>query len=131
MIYVYVCDFMCLGFRVFKRWDINVSIRECGFVVTGFTFYMQTWVIERKGPVFLGLSTPLAFIFTTVFAALLIGEIISLGRYIKYYFLEKIYNCFICWGILISDRFHLCWGILISDRFHLKNNIPVTPGRVI
>ncbi|KAJ0888007.1 putative EamA domain-containing protein [Helianthus annuus] len=79
-------------------WNIKLlAVAYCGFVVTGFTFYMQTWVIERKGPVFLGLSTPLAFIFTTVFAALLIGEIISLGSVIGGIFLiGGLY--FVLWG---------------------------------
>ncbi|KAK1432349.1 hypothetical protein QVD17_09245 [Tagetes erecta] len=71
------------GYQWKLGWNIRLlAVAYCGFVVTGFTFYLQTWVIERKGPVFLGLSTPLAFIFTTIFAALLIGEIITLGSVI-------------------------------------------------
>ncbi|KAI3669192.1 hypothetical protein L6452_40419 [Arctium lappa] len=61
-------------------WNIRIlAVAYCGFVVTGVTFYLQTWVIEKKGPVFLALSTPLAFVFTTATTALLLGEIISLG----------------------------------------------------
>ncbi|KAD4586326.1 hypothetical protein E3N88_23927 [Mikania micrantha] len=69
------------GFQWKLGWNIRLlAVAYCGIGVTGIAFYLQTWVIERKGPVFLGLSTPLAFIFTTIFAAILLGEILSLGR---------------------------------------------------
>lgn len=51
-----------------------------GIVVTGLTYYLQAWVIEKKGPVFLAMSTPLALIMTMFSSAILLGEIISLGR---------------------------------------------------
>jgi len=47
--------------------------------VTGLTYYLQAWVIEKKGPVFLAMSTPLALIMTMFSSAILLGEIISLG----------------------------------------------------
>jgi len=50
-------------------------------MVTGVTYYLQTWVIEKKGPVFLAMSTPLVLIITTFASATILGEIISLGRY--------------------------------------------------
>jgi len=49
-------------------------------MVTGVTYYLQTWVIEKKGPVFLAMSTPLALIITIFSSAVILGEIISLGR---------------------------------------------------
>jgi len=49
-------------------------------MVTGVTYYLQTWVIEKRGPVFLAMSTPLALIMTILSSAILLGEIISLGR---------------------------------------------------
>lgn len=51
-----------------------------GIVVTGVTYYLQTWVIEKKGPVFLAMSTPLALIITIFCSAILLGEVITLGR---------------------------------------------------
>ncbi|KAA8531000.1 hypothetical protein F0562_005710 [Nyssa sinensis] len=50
-----------------------------GIVVTGVTYYLQAWVIEKKGPVFLAMSTPLALVFTIFSSAFLLGETISLG----------------------------------------------------
>ncbi|KAL2531390.1 WAT1-related protein [Abeliophyllum distichum] len=61
-------------------WDIKlISIAYCGMVVTGITFYLQAWVIEKKGPVFLAMTTPLIMIFTSFASTFLFGEIISLG----------------------------------------------------
>ncbi|CAI0555097.1 unnamed protein product [Linum tenue] len=51
-------------------WDMKlVAVVYCGVMVTGVSYYLQAWVIEKKGPVFVALSTPLAFIFTTICSA--------------------------------------------------------------
>ncbi|GFY93894.1 nodulin MtN21 /EamA-like transporter family protein [Actinidia rufa] len=68
-----------------------------GIVVTGMTYYLQTWVIEKKGPVFLAMSTPLALIFTIFSSALLLGEIISLGSVLG-------------GTLLIGGLFSVLWG---------------------
>ncbi|CAL1409205.1 unnamed protein product [Linum trigynum] len=60
-------------------WDMKlVAVVYCGVVVTGVTYYLQAWVLEKKGPVFLAMSTPLAFIFTMLFSVLLC-DFIDLG----------------------------------------------------
>lgn len=61
-------------------WNVRlISVAYCGIVVTGVTFYLQAWVIEKKGPVFLAVTTPLVLVFTICSSAILLGEIISLG----------------------------------------------------
>ncbi|KAL8477764.1 hypothetical protein ACS0TY_029896 [Phlomoides rotata] len=61
-------------------WNIKLlSIAYCGIVVTGFTFYLQAWVVEKKGPVFLAMTTPLILVFTIIISAFALGEIISFG----------------------------------------------------
>ncbi|KAE9608721.1 putative EamA domain-containing protein [Lupinus albus] len=61
-------------------WNIRLlSVLYCGIMVTGVTYYLQTWVIEKKGPVFLAMSTPLALILTIFSSALVLGVIIRLG----------------------------------------------------
>ncbi|CAL1409295.1 unnamed protein product [Linum trigynum] len=60
-------------------WDVKlVSVVYCGVMVSGVTYYFQAWVLEKKGPVFLAMSTPLAFIFTAICSALLC-DFINLG----------------------------------------------------
>ncbi|KAI8540685.1 hypothetical protein RHMOL_Rhmol08G0005200 [Rhododendron molle] len=62
------------------EWNVRLlAVVYCGVVVTGVTFYLQAWVIEKKGPVFLAMSQPLAFAFTIFCSAFLFGETISLG----------------------------------------------------
>ncbi|KAF5745166.1 WAT1-related protein [Tripterygium wilfordii] len=61
-------------------WNVRlVAVAYSGVMVTGVSFYLQSWVVEKKGPVFLAMSTPLALIFTTLSSAILLCEIISLG----------------------------------------------------
>ncbi|CAK7328525.1 unnamed protein product [Dovyalis caffra] len=61
-------------------WNVRlVAVAYCGIVVTGVTFYLQAWIIEKKGPVFLAMSTPFILVFTMFFSAILLCEIITLG----------------------------------------------------
>ncbi|XAR73234.1 hypothetical protein NMG60_11007138 [Bertholletia excelsa] len=61
-------------------WNVRLlSVVYCGIVVTGVTYYLQAWVIEKKGPVFLATSSPLALVFTMLTSAILLGESITLG----------------------------------------------------
>ncbi|PSS21340.1 WAT1-related protein [Actinidia chinensis var. chinensis] len=80
------------------EWNVRLlAVVYCGIVVTGMTYYLQTWVIEKKGPVFLAMSTPLALIFTIFSSALLLGEIISLGSVLG-------------GTLLIGGLFSVLWG---------------------
>lgn len=49
-----------------------------GLVVNGVS-YLQAWCVDKKGPVFLTVWTPLCFVFT-MFCSSLLGEIVHLGR---------------------------------------------------
>ncbi|RYQ84846.1 hypothetical protein Ahy_B10g104337 [Arachis hypogaea] len=61
-------------------WNLRLlSVVYCGVMVTGVTYYLQTWVIEKKGPVFLAMSTPLNLIITIFASAIILGEITTLG----------------------------------------------------
>lgn len=51
-----------------------------GLVVTGVAFYLQTWCLEKKGPVFLAIFTPLSLVFTLILSIVLAGEMVHLGR---------------------------------------------------
>ncbi|XP_022971659.1 WAT1-related protein At5g64700-like [Cucurbita maxima] len=62
-------------------WNLRLlSVAYCGIVATGVTYSLQTWVIKKKGPVFLAMSTPIILVITTISSAVLLGESISLGR---------------------------------------------------
>ncbi|KAL5706892.1 hypothetical protein ACHQM5_025000 [Ranunculus cassubicifolius] len=70
--------------RSIHAWKLHLDVQllavaYCGVVVTGFTFYLQAWCIEKKGPVFLAMATPLSLIITIICSVLFLGEMISLG----------------------------------------------------
>ncbi|XP_017697585.2 WAT1-related protein At5g64700 [Phoenix dactylifera] len=70
--------------RDFSRWKLGldaglVSVIYCGIIVTGVAFYLQSWVIEKRGPVFLAMSTPLTLIITIMGSYFLQGELVNLG----------------------------------------------------
>ncbi|CAM8876280.1 unnamed protein product [Rhodiola kirilowii] len=67
-----------------KEWRLGLNVRllavaYCGIVVTGICYYLQTFVVEKKGPVFLSLSTPLSLIITIICSTFLLGIPVSLG----------------------------------------------------
>ncbi|MCL7028238.1 hypothetical protein MKW94_009052 [Papaver nudicaule] len=57
------------------EWDIHLlSVAYCGIVVTGITYWLQAWCIEKKGPVFIAMFTPLALVITIIFSAFIWKE---------------------------------------------------------
>ncbi|XP_074295530.1 WAT1-related protein At5g64700 [Silene latifolia] len=62
-------------------WNIRLlAVAYCGIVVTGVAYCLQAYVIEKRGPVFLALWTPMGLVITMFCSVLLLGEIITLGR---------------------------------------------------
>lgn len=55
-----------------------------GIMVTGFTYWLQVWAIEKKGPVFTALYTPLALIITCIVSSFLFKETLYLGRFVRF-----------------------------------------------
>ncbi|KAH7671269.1 WAT1-related protein, partial [Dioscorea alata] len=70
--------------RDFAKWKLHwdmglLAIGYSAVAVTGFSYYLQAWCIEKKGPVFLVISSPLAFVFTMMGSSFILGEKINLG----------------------------------------------------
>ncbi|XP_010241742.1 PREDICTED: WAT1-related protein At1g43650-like [Nelumbo nucifera] len=61
-------------------WDVSLlSVAYCGVIVTGITYWLQVWCIEKKGPVFASIFTPLALLITAIFSAFLWKETLHWG----------------------------------------------------
>ncbi|EOY16718.1 Nodulin MtN21 /EamA-like transporter family protein isoform 2 [Theobroma cacao] len=61
-------------------WDVHLlSVAYCGVIVTGITYLLQVWTIEKKGPVFTAIFTPLALIITAILSAFLWKETLHWG----------------------------------------------------
>ncbi|KAF2284343.1 hypothetical protein GH714_020971 [Hevea brasiliensis] len=94
-------------------WNVRLlAVIYCGIMVTGVTFYVQAWVIEKKGPVFLAMSTPLNLIFTMVCSAILLCEIISLGS-----LMGEV--------LLVGGLYSVLWGKNKEEKMNDKNCIIV------
>ncbi|KAJ1261095.1 hypothetical protein BS78_09G001900 [Paspalum vaginatum] len=62
------------------RLDVGLlAVAYSGFVVTGVSFYLQAWCIEKWGPVFLAMSNPLGLLLTIFCSSFFLGEIVHLG----------------------------------------------------
>ncbi|CAI0396111.1 unnamed protein product [Linum tenue] len=62
-------------------WNIHLyAVAYCGVVVTGLTYWLQLWAIQRKGPVFAAMFTPLALIVAAIFSAIVWKEVLYLGN---------------------------------------------------
>ncbi|XP_052190934.1 WAT1-related protein At1g43650 isoform X1 [Diospyros lotus] len=86
------CSFSCMQSAVWAvavernvsswklGWDVHLlSVAYCGIIVTGITYWMQVWVIDKKGPVFTVIFTPLALIITAISSSFLWKEVLYLG----------------------------------------------------
>lgn len=100
--------------RDLSRWKLRmdiglVAVAYSGFVVTGVSFYLQAWCIEKKGPVFLAMSNPLGLVLTILCSSLFLGEIVHLGS--------------ILGGILlVAGLYSVLWGK--SKEHHMHNMLP-------
>lgn len=52
-----------------------------GILVSGVAYYMQVWVIEKSGPVFLAMTVPITLL-VTIILSLFLGEAVTLGRFV-------------------------------------------------
>ncbi|PPS04855.1 hypothetical protein GOBAR_AA15806 [Gossypium barbadense] len=67
-----------------RQWKLGWNFRllavvYCGIFVTGVAYYLQAWVIAKKGPVFHAVMIPSNLIMTSLGSVFLLGETINLG----------------------------------------------------
>ncbi|CAD6213716.1 unnamed protein product [Miscanthus lutarioriparius] len=70
--------------RDFSKWKLgfNISllaILYSGSMVTGASYFLQTWCLQMRGPMFFAAWTPLCFVFTVFCSSFFLGEIVHLG----------------------------------------------------
>nr|XP_029118095.1 WAT1-related protein At5g64700-like [Elaeis guineensis] len=90
--------FVALVFeRDFSRWklglDMNLTSVAYGVTIqthiqsdawqstigVGVSYYLQSWTIEKRGPVFLAMFMPLTLVITMILSSFLLGEQVTLG----------------------------------------------------
>ncbi|XP_039847864.1 WAT1-related protein At5g64700-like isoform X1 [Panicum virgatum] len=78
------CFFITLAAeRDFAKWRLGLDARliavvYSGILVSGVAYYMQVWVIDKSGPVFLAMTMPITLL-VTIILSLFLGEAITLG----------------------------------------------------
>ncbi|XP_078170539.1 WAT1-related protein At5g64700-like [Carex rostrata] len=70
--------------RDFNKWKLHfddglLGVSYNGLFVSGISFYLQAWCIEKKGAVFLAVWQPLSLLTTLVCSSFFLGETINLG----------------------------------------------------
>ncbi|OMP02751.1 Drug/metabolite transporter [Corchorus olitorius] len=62
-------------------WNVQLlTIIYCGVVLSALAYYLQTWCISNKGPVFAAMFIPLVVVFVAIFSAIFFAERLHLGR---------------------------------------------------
>ncbi|CAN0892184.1 WAT1-related protein At1g43650 [Linum grandiflorum] len=89
-------------------WNVHLySVAYCGVMVTALTYWLRLWAIQRKGPVFTAIFTPLALIITAIFSSLVWHEVLyvgSVGGTI----------------LLVGGLYLVLWGKNKEERFNRK-----------
>ncbi|XP_068636164.1 WAT1-related protein At5g64700-like [Aristolochia californica] len=64
-------------------WNVQLlTIIYSGTVISALTYYLQTWCVSEKGPVFVALFSPLLAVIVAVFSAFAFAERLHLGSLI-------------------------------------------------
>ena len=71
------------------QWFGFFSIEFQGIACNGFTFFVQLWCTEIKGPVFVTMFDPVAAIMAAMLAYFIFGENLYVGMYVFILFSER------------------------------------------
>ncbi|XXG66993.1 hypothetical protein AAC387_Pa06g0438 [Persea americana] len=80
------------------EWNIQLlAIIYCGIVNSALLYYLQTWCISVKGPVFVAMFSPLLLVVVAVFSACVFAERLHLGSLIGAFLIIVGLYC-VLWG---------------------------------
>ncbi|KAI6691111.1 hypothetical protein NL676_027939 [Syzygium grande] len=84
-------------------WDMQLlSVVYCGVIVTAISYWLQVWAIEKKGPVFTAMFTPIALVIAAFFSAFLWKETLFCGSLVgALLMVGGLY--FVLWGKIKED----------------------------
>ncbi|KAM7269437.1 hypothetical protein ACFE04_024934 [Oxalis oulophora] len=79
-------------------WNVQLlTIIYSGLVISALMYYLQTWCISKKGPVFVAMFTPLLLVIVATFSALAFAERLHVGSLVGTLFIiVGLY--FVLWG---------------------------------
>ncbi|KAK3027785.1 hypothetical protein RJ639_042230 [Escallonia herrerae] len=90
------CFFSCIGSAVWGA----------GIVVTAVSYWLQVWVVDKKGPVFTAMFSPLALVLTAIMSAILFKETLHWGS--------------VCGALLlVVGLYSFLWGKKTEAKFEI------------
>ncbi|KAH8494697.1 hypothetical protein Peur_060613 [Populus x canadensis] len=79
-------------------WNVQLlTIIYCGVVISALGYYLQTWCISHKGPVFVAMFSPLLVVIVGLFSAFAFAERLHLGSLIGT-------------GLIVVGLYCVLWG---------------------
>ncbi|KZV50327.1 hypothetical protein F511_39470 [Dorcoceras hygrometricum] len=70
-------------------WNVNLlTVAYCGIIVNGLDYWLQAWVVEKKGAVFSVNFSPFATIFAAILSAIFLKETLNMGSRASPQFME-------------------------------------------
>ncbi|XP_058106688.1 WAT1-related protein At5g64700-like [Magnolia sinica] len=79
-------------------WNVQLlAIVYCGIVISALVYYLHTWCISEKGPVFNAMFSPLLLVVVGIFSALVFAERLHLGSVIGAFLIIVGLYC-VLWG---------------------------------
>ncbi|PQP98744.1 hypothetical protein Pyn_40478 [Prunus yedoensis var. nudiflora] len=111
------------------EWNLQLlTIVYCGVVISALAYYLQTWCISYKGPVFAAMFSPLQVIIVALFSAIAFAERLHFGSLIGAFLIIAGLYC-VLWGKrkdnLVAEQTENGKGVL-EDIKVLENDISVT-----
>ncbi|PQP94684.1 WAT1-related protein [Prunus yedoensis var. nudiflora] len=111
------------------EWNLQLlTIVYCGVVISALAYYLQTWCISYKGPVFAAMFSPLQVIIVALFSAIVFAERLHFGSLIGAFLIIAGLYC-VLWGKrkdnLVAEQTENGKGVL-EDIKVLENDISVT-----
>ncbi|KAL6597833.1 hypothetical protein ACP70R_046638 [Stipagrostis hirtigluma subsp. patula] len=91
--------------RDFSRWKLSLDVSLVAIMYSGITLailsYLQIWLVDKRGPVFLSMTVPLTLVITIILT-FMIGEAVTLGSVIS--------------GVLmVGGLYNVLWGKRIEQ----------------
>ncbi|KAB5534897.1 hypothetical protein DKX38_017983 [Salix brachista] len=79
-------------------WNVQLlTIIYCGVVISALVYYLQTWCISHKGPVFVAMFSPLLVVIVGLFSAIAFAERLHLGSLVGT-------------GLIVLGLYCVLWG---------------------
>ncbi|XP_068658574.1 WAT1-related protein At5g64700-like [Aristolochia californica] len=120
--------FVAIAFeRDLSHWKLGlnglITVAYCGMVVSGVGYYLQTWCLHEKGPVFIAMFSPLSLLITALLSGFFLGEVIHLGSVLGGVLMVLALYC-VLWGKSKEEK-----GRKLAEKQEKSTEIALEEGK--